>query len=102
MLLTTKQATILLQKPRHRLVAAGRQGPPGQPGPAGGEWLTGTGAPDNALGQDGQIYNRTATGEVFKKVNGVWVYQFTITAPLDYENGDFDTDLLALYILASN
>jgi len=44
------------------------------------EWLFGTGVPANSLGSDGQIYYATDTANVYKKVAGAWVLQFTITA----------------------
>lgn len=55
----------------------GKQGPPG---PSGGEWLFDTGAPANSLGQDNQIYYDGSSGDIYKKVSGAWVYQFTLTA----------------------
>lgn len=65
-------------------IGQGIKGDPGPPGPAGGDWLTGSGTPDNSLGNDGQIYYATGTGDVYKKQAGVWERQFAITGKSFY------------------
>lgn len=44
----------------------------GRRGITGSVWLTGSGAPSDAAGRDGDYYLRTTTGEVFYKVAGAW------------------------------
>ena len=47
--------------------APGAPGSPGAPGPAGNSTHAGAGAPDTALGNVGDLYINTATGELLKK-----------------------------------
>jgi hypothetical protein len=44
----------------------------GRRGVAGTLWLTGTSAPSDAAGRDGDFYFRSTTGEVYYKVGGTW------------------------------
>jgi len=58
----------------------GPPGEPGQQGPAGQqgrspEILFGVGDPDNAIGNNGDLYINTNTGELFSKVNNNWVFK---------------------------
>lgn len=43
-------------------------------------WLNGSGAPDDANGADGDFYLDTTNQDVYKKVNGSWVFQFSFAA----------------------
>jgi hypothetical protein len=52
----------------------GQQGPSGQPGRSP-EILFGVGDPDNAIGNNGDLYINTNTGELFSKVNNNWVFR---------------------------
>lgn len=52
----------------------GQQGPVGQPG-RNPEILFGVGDPDNAIGNNGDLYINTNTGELFSKVNNNWVFR---------------------------
>jgi len=47
---------------------------------AAGEILFGTTNPLNTLGKDGDTFINTISGDMFKKVSGVWVFQFNITS----------------------
>lgn len=49
-----------------RVAIAGRRGV------AGTVWLTGSGVPSDASGRDGDLYFRTATGDVYVKAAGTW------------------------------
>lgn len=44
----------------------------GATGAAGATWLTGTGVPNNASGQNGDFYFRSATSDVYQKIAGSW------------------------------
>lgn len=44
----------------------------GRRGVAGTVWLTGSGAPSDAAGRDGDLYFRTTTDDVFVKTAGTW------------------------------
>lgn len=64
--------------------AVGPQGPAGFqgiPGDQGFSTLAGTSAPSIALGVDGDLYINTATGDMFKKIAGVWVFQSSLLGP---------------------
>ncbi len=50
----------------------GDAGDPGQAGTDGATWLTGSGAPDNTLGKDGDLYLDTSTSDVYQKEDGTW------------------------------
>jgi len=55
---------------------AGAQGPQGATGAAGANgatWLTGSGVPSDGIGNNNDLYLRTDTGDVYKKVGGTWV-----------------------------
>lgn len=41
-------------------------------GPRGFSFLSGTGAPDNSLGLNGDVYIDTASGSIYNKSSGVW------------------------------
>jgi hypothetical protein len=61
----------------------GPPGEPGQQGPAGQtgrnpEILFGVGNPDNAIGNNGDLYINTNTGELFSKVNNTWTFRIVI------------------------
>ena len=80
----------------------GQQGPSGQPGRSP-EILFGVGNPDNAIGNNGDLYINTNTGELFSKVNNNWVFRIFLkgergtqiysgnTPPVEYLglNGDY-------------
>lgn len=40
--------------------------------PRGTAWLLGSGVPDNSVGMDGDLYTNGTTGDVYRKVAGVW------------------------------
>ena len=52
--------------------AAGANGSNGANGAPGSTWYNGTGAPNNALGIDGDYYIDNATQNVYHKVAGSW------------------------------
>jgi len=52
----------------------GQQGPTGQPG-RNSEILFGAENPDNGIGNNGDLYINTNTGELFSKVNNNWVFR---------------------------
>jgi hypothetical protein len=83
-------SVIVHDNPATVILGGGRQGPqgvPGAPGADAGAWLSGTAIPSNSLGNDGQTYIRTTTGEVYKKTAGVWAIDFTLTAnSVEYAN----------------
>lgn len=54
-------------------------GPQGPVGPAGATWYTGTGMPSSLLGNNGDLYLDTATGNLYEKILGVWVFEGTLT-----------------------
>lgn len=47
----------------------------------GGEIFTGNGVPIPALGDDGDMYLDVDSGNVYYKVNGVWIYQTNMMGP---------------------
>lgn len=49
--------------------------------PRSNRWYTGSGNPDDAQGQDGDLYLDFSSLNIFQKVNGVWVY----LSSLNYE-----------------
>jgi hypothetical protein len=55
----------------------GQQGPAGQPG-RNSEILFGVGNPDNAIGNNGDLYINTNTGELFSKVNNAWTFRIVM------------------------
>jgi hypothetical protein len=65
----------------------GPQGDPGTPGATGAQgvpgqaslWLSGAGAPDNGLGEDGDFYLDTVSDEWYFKAAGVWSLQGDFT-----------------------
>jgi hypothetical protein len=80
----------------------GQQGPTGQPG-TNPEILFGTEDPDNGIGNNGDLYINTNTGQLFSKVNNNWVFRIFLkgergtqiysgnTPPAEYLglNGDY-------------
>lgn len=50
----------------------GTNGAAGAAGANGATWLTGVGAPSDAIGNNNDLYLRTDTGDVYKKVAGTW------------------------------
>lgn len=64
-----------LRGPAGATGAQGAQGPAGANGTNGtngATWLTGTGAPSDAIGNNNDLYLDEATGNVYKKVGGTW------------------------------
>lgn len=55
--------------------AAGPAGPAGTNGTNGASALTGSGVPGAGLGSNGDLYVDSATGDLYKKVAGVWTLQ---------------------------
>lgn len=53
----------------------------GPTGAAGAVWRNGAGAPDNAVGVDGDFYLRTSNGDVYKRVAGVYGVVVNIIGP---------------------
>lgn len=47
----------------------------------GGQIFTGNGVPIPALGDDGDLYLDVDSGNVYHKVNGVWIYQTNMIGP---------------------
>jgi len=80
----------------------GQQGPTGQPG-TNPEILFGLVDPDNTIGNNGDLYINTNTGQLFSKVNNNWVFRIFLkgergtqiysgnTPPAEYLglNGDY-------------
>jgi hypothetical protein len=61
--------------------ATGPAGATGATGPAGANgaaWLSGSGAPDSGLGNDGDYYLDTATSDVYNKSSGTWTFATNI------------------------
>ena len=84
---------VVRESPNAVVVSGGTQGlpgvagAPGQNGTDAGAWLSGIVAPNNALGNDGQIYINTATGQVYRKTAGIWNIDFTLSATsIDWVN----------------
>jgi len=50
-------------------------------GTDGSVWLNGMGLPNNSIGKDGDYYLDNASGKVYQKVTGVWVFLTNITGP---------------------
>ena len=50
----------------------GPTGPAGTNGTDGSEWLSGSGVPGAGIGDDGDFYLDTATGDVYTKTAGIW------------------------------
>ncbi len=59
----------------------GLQGDPGNNGANGATWFNGDGMPGVGIGANGDRYLDDLTGDVFKKVAGVWVYEANIRGP---------------------
>ncbi len=59
----------------------GPTGPTGATGPAGSQILFGAGAPASGLGVDGDFYENTSNGDVYKKITGTWTLQDNLTGP---------------------
>lgn len=52
------------------------------PGPAGvSAFLFGTGVPASGLGDDGNLYWDTDTGDIYSKASGSWTLEDTVTGP---------------------
>lgn len=58
-------------------------GPPGPPGPpgVGSHWLTGAGAPSPMLGEDGDFYLDSTSGDYYEKIGGVWTLEGNLQGP---------------------
>lgn len=61
-----------LKGPQGAAGANGLNGTNGTNGTNGATWLTGAGVPSDTLGNDGDLYLRTDTSDVYKKVSGTW------------------------------
>lgn len=61
--------------------ADGSPGAPGTPGAAGSVWRSGSGAPSNALGVDGDYYLNGANGDVSQRETGVYNVKVNIKGP---------------------
>lgn len=48
------------------------KGPKGDQGATGATWYSGTGAPSNGTGVDGDYYLNASTGDTYKKASGSW------------------------------
>jgi hypothetical protein len=55
----------------------GQQGPAGQPG-TNPEILFGTEDPDNGIGNNGDLYINTNTGQLFSKTGNTWVFKVSL------------------------
>lgn len=55
--------------PQKILIREGIQGPPGA---NGSKWWHGEGAPDDAMGADGDFYLETISGDIYYRTGGVW------------------------------
>ncbi len=55
--------------------------PMGPRGLMGTQWRTGTAAPDDSVGVNGDLYLRTTTGNYYKRVTGVYVLQGSLLGP---------------------
>jgi len=72
--------------------AVGPQGPAGFQGPQGDQGysvLSGTAAPTALIGVDNDLYIRTTTSELFKKITGSWVFQSSLLGN-DFSVGQVD------------
>lgn len=56
----------------NRAQSSGGSGTPGADGTDGATWRSGTGAPSNGLGANGDFYLNTANGDVYKKASGTY------------------------------
>jgi hypothetical protein len=54
-------------------------GPAGLDGAAGWEWRFGSTVPLSGLGDDGDVYLRTTTGDLYQKITGTWTILMNIT-----------------------
>ena len=64
--------------------ASGSKGDKGETGPkgdAGKSFLSGTAAPDNGQGQDGDTFLNSTTGDVYTKTNGTWQLSGNLKGP---------------------
>jgi hypothetical protein len=59
----------------------GSTGATGPTGATGSNWYTGSGAPSNLLGSDGDLYLDGDTGDVYEKSGGIWNIQYNIKGP---------------------
>jgi hypothetical protein len=59
----------------------GIAGPQGISGQDGATWLSGPTSPTSIIGKEGDFYFNTTTGEVYKKISGVWVLTTNLTGP---------------------
>lgn len=56
-------------------------GSPGAPGAPGSVWRTGSGAPSNSLGLNGDLYLDIVTGNVYQKISGTYSLSCNISGP---------------------
>lgn len=68
----------------------GPQGDDGPPGSAGATWRSGSGAPSDALGADGDLYLDTATGNVYVRSSGSYSVATNIIGPPGAPGADGD------------
>jgi len=54
---------------------------PGLDGKDGATWFNGIGVPNNGTGKDTDYYLDVATGKVYNKTGGIWVFIANITGP---------------------
>ncbi|AVL94510.1 collagen repeat protein [Moumouvirus australiensis] len=59
----------------------GTKGDKGDKGDIGSQIFTGVGIPSPVLGVDGDIYLDDLTGDLYRKIGGVWVLQTNLTGP---------------------
>ncbi|MEM6456048.1 MAG: hypothetical protein AAF772_13215 [Acidobacteriota bacterium] len=59
----------------------GAPGDPGAPGASGSVWFTGSGAPNGAVGNNGDLYLDTDAGDVYQKASGFWLLEANLAGP---------------------
>ena len=65
-----------------------------QSGPQGLNFYSDHGIPSNSFGADRETYLNVDTGFLYKKISGIWVYQFNIIGPTGLSN--FQTEVIVL------
>ncbi|MEI3605566.1 LPXTG cell wall anchor domain-containing protein [Pseudogracilibacillus sp. SE30717A] len=72
----------------------GQDGDDGQDGVGGATWLVGEGAPDVNVGNNGDLYLDTVSGDIYVKTNGDWEQVGNLQGPpgQDGEDGKDGTD----------
>lgn len=59
------------------------KGETGSPGVDGNKWLSGSGAPSNLIGNDGDYYLNTVDNSTYIKQSGTWVHLSTVYGNID-------------------